>query len=94
MALTKKRLAIMASTVVNDVKVVEFTAIMDLNTGKMNIAERRGDGELLKEHRDIVREDRAEFENFAYSVQDDIKGLLGLSDSEAVEEPAEEEAAK
>lgn len=78
MALTKKRLFVQASTVVNDVKVVEFTAAMDLEAGKMNIAERRGDGDLLKEYRDVVREDRAEFENFAYSVQDDIKGLLGL----------------
>ena len=94
MALNNKRLAIMASTVVNDVKVVEYTAIMNLETGKMNITERRADGELLKEHRDIVREDRAEFENFAYSVQDDVKGMLSLSDTEVVEEeaPAEETA--
>ena len=87
MALNNKKLAVMAATVVNDVKVVEFTAIMNLDTGKMNIAERRADGELLKEYFDTVHEDRKEFERFAYSVQDDVKGLLGLSDGE---EPAEE----
>lgn len=94
MALNNKRLAIFAATVVNDVKIVEYTAAMDLETGRMNISERRGDCELLKEHRDIVREDRAEFENFAYSVQDDIKGMLDLGDTEVVEEeaPAEEAA--
>ena len=88
MALNNKRLAIFAATVVNDVKIVEYTAAMDLETGRMNISERRGDCELLKEYRDVVREDRAEFENFAYSVQDDIKGMLDLSDSGTVEEEA------
>lgn len=92
--LNNKTLVLRATTVVNDTKLVEYTAIMSLETGKMNIAERRADGELLKEYRDVVREDRAEFENFAYSVQDDIKGMLDLSDSETVEEeaPAEEAA--
>lgn len=91
--LNNKKLSITADTIVNDVKICSFGAILDLSTGMMNIFERRGDAEVIKENRDIVREDRAEFEDFAYSVQDDVKGLLGLSDSESVEEPVEEETA-
>lgn len=88
MALENKKLTITADTMIGDSKIVGYGAVIDLGTGKMNIFERRGDAELIKENRDIVREDRAEFEDFAYSVQDDIKGLMGLTD-EVVEEPAE-----
>ncbi len=90
--LSNKKLSIAADTIVNDVKICSFGAVLDLTTGEMNIFERRGDAEAIKENRDTVREDRAEFEDFAYSVQDDVKGLLGLSDSETVEAPAEDTA--
>lgn len=88
MALENKKLSITADTMIGDVKVVSFGAVIDLGTGEMNIFERRGDANTIKENRNAVREDRAEFEDFAYSVQDDIQGLLGLTD-EGTEEPAE-----
>lgn len=92
--LTNRKLAISGLSMVGDDKLIEFVAGMDLETGKMRINERRGDGELLKEHFDTVHADRQEFERFAYSVQDDVKGLLGLGNAEnASEEPAEEETA-
>lgn len=92
--LTNKKLQIAGLSMVGDAKLIEFVAVMDLETGKMGIAERRGDSELLEENFETVHADRQEFERFAYSVKNDIKGLLGLGNAEnASEEPAEEETA-
>lgn len=89
MALNNKKLTIAADTIINDTKVVSFGAVMDLATGTMKLFEQRGSDDLMRENRDVIREDRAEFEDFAWAVQADVKGLLGLTD-EVVEEEAPE----
>lgn len=92
--LTNKKLSITGLSMVSDAKLIEFVAVMDLETGKMGMAERRGDSELLEENFETAHADRQAFERFAYSVKNDVKGLLGLGNTEtASEEPAEEETA-
>lgn len=93
MALENKKLTITADTLVNGSKVVTFGAVMDLHTGNMRIYEQRGNDDLMRENRDIVREDRAEFEDFAWAVQADVKGILGLTNEPVEEEGPETEDA-
>lgn len=77
MALTNNRLTIVAETVVDDVKIASYGAILDLNTMGMSLSTRNIDEHACKIYRDTVRADRAEFEDFAYEVQEKIAELKG-----------------
>ena len=68
--LTNKRITIVADTVIDDVKIATYGAILNPDTGEMNISFRNIDNEKCKLYRDTVRAERAEFEDFAYDIQD------------------------
>lgn len=72
--LSGKRLNILADTVVDDVHIASFGAILNLETMDLSLTARHIDKEACKVHRDVVREDQREFEDFAYFVQDMLKG--------------------
>lgn len=79
--LNNKRMTIVADTVVDEVKIATYGAILDLVTGELSLTARNIDNNACKIYKDIVRADRAEFEDLAYMMQDTVK-----PDVETVEE--------
>lgn len=71
--LTNKRLTIVSDTVIDDVKIASFGAILNLDTMELHMTSRHIDRDACKTYKDVVRADQAEFEDYAYSVQDMLK---------------------
>ena len=71
--LNNKRMTIVADTVVDEVKIATYGATLDIMTGELFLTSRNVDNEACKVNKDIVRSDRAEFEDFAYMLQDMVK---------------------
>lgn len=70
--LTNKRISIVAKTIINDVEIATHSALLDADTGDLSFHTRHDDKPACKENRDMVRADTAEFEDFAYSVQESV----------------------
>jgi hypothetical protein len=70
--LNNHRITIVANTVVDEVEIATYGAILNVHTGEMSLTNRHIDNELCKIHKDVVRADRAEFEDFAYKIQDSL----------------------
>lgn len=77
MALSNNRLTIVADTVIDDVKIASYGAILNLEDMRMSLNTRNIDEHACKIHRDVVRVDRASFEDFAYEVQEAVASLRG-----------------
>lgn len=77
MALSNNRLTIVADTVVDDVKIATYGAIMNLETMSMSLTARKIDEYACKIYRDTVRADQAAFEDFAYEVQEAVEAIKG-----------------
>lgn len=77
MALGNNRLTIMADTVVDDVKIATYGAILNLEDMSMSLSARKVDEHACKVFRDVVRADQAKFEDFAYEVQDAVSTIKG-----------------
>ena len=90
MALSNSKLTITGETVINDAKIVGFGAMIDLESGEMRMFENKFDHEAIKQNREVVRDDRGAFEDFAYAVHDEVKRILdiGATEAEAVAENA------
>lgn len=71
--LTGKKLTISGKSVVNDAEIANFGAVLDVETNDMSFFTRQIDKEACKLNKEIVRADQAEFEDFAYAVQDAVK---------------------
>jgi hypothetical protein len=70
--LTKKKISIIAKTIVDEVEIATHSALLDADTGDLSFHTRHDDKAACKEHREVVRADAAEFEDFAYSVQESV----------------------
>lgn len=71
--LTKSRITLEAMTIVNDAEICRHIAIITAENNEVSMFTRMIDKNACKEHRDIVRADRAAFEDWAYSIQDQHK---------------------
>lgn len=71
--LANKRITIVADTVIDDVKIASFGAILNMDTMDLSLTSRHVDKEACKIHRDVVRADQMEFEDSAYELQDMLK---------------------
>ena len=67
------RLTIVAESVVNDIRIATFGAVLNLDDMELSLTSRYIDKELCKINRDIVRKDQADFEDYAYDLQDHLK---------------------
>lgn len=67
------RLTIVADSVVNDVRIATFGAVLNLEDMELSLTSRHIDKELCKSNRDVVRKDQADFEDYAYDLQDHLK---------------------
>ena len=67
------RLTIVGDSVVNDVRIATFGAVLNLEDMELSLTSRHIDKELCKNNRDVVRKDQADFEDYAYDLQDRLK---------------------
>lgn len=72
--LSNNRITIVADAIVDDAKIASFGAILNVDTMELSLTTRHIDKEACKVHRDIIRDDQREFEDYAYSLQDMLKG--------------------
>lgn len=72
--LANTRITIVADTVIDENKIASFGAIINTDTNDLSLTTRYVDKEACKVHRDVVRADQAEFEDYAYALQDQLKG--------------------
>lgn len=72
--LSNTRITIVADTVVDEAKIASFGAILNLDNMELSLTTRHIDKEACKVHKEIVRADQAEFEDYAYALQDQLKG--------------------
>lgn len=81
--LNNKKITIVADSNVDDVKIATFGAVLDINNMELSMTGRYIDKDACKSYRDIVRVDQAAFEDYAYSLQDTLRGI---EEAEPVEE--------
>ena len=67
------RLTIVADSVVNDIRIATFGAVLNLEDMELSLTSRHIDKDLCKSTRDVVRKDQADFEDYAYDLQDRLK---------------------
>lgn len=67
------KITITANTVVDEKVIATHGAMITPEDGDISMYTRHLDKEACKEHRSIVRADSADFEDFAYSVQEKLK---------------------
>ena len=67
------RLTIVADSVVNDARIATFGAVLNLEDMELSLTSRHIEKELCKSNRDVVRKDQADFEDYAYDLQDRLK---------------------
>ena len=72
--LTNTRITILGDTVVDETVIATYGAVVDMNNYEVTFTSRNIDNEACKQHRDVVRADRAEFEDSVYKLQDYLKG--------------------
>ena len=70
MAVAKKQIIISAVSVIDEVEVAKFGALMDPETKAVSFNRRVLDDEAYKANRVIVMRDQMEFEDMAYGLQD------------------------
>lgn len=73
--LNNQRITIIADTVVDDVKIASYGAVLDVTNNKLSLTSRNIEEETCKAYKETVRADRAEFEDFAYELQDTISAI-------------------
>lgn len=71
--LNEKKITIISKSVVDEVEIAQYSAILDAESGELSFYTRQLDKPMCKLHKEIVRADLAEFEDFAYAVQDSVK---------------------
>ena len=70
--LNNHRITIVADTVVDDIKIASYGAILNVDTGELSLTNRHIDNDACKIHKETVRTDRTDFEDFAYMLQDTL----------------------
>lgn len=67
------RITILADTIVDDNKIATYGAVLNVDADTVSFSTRNNDSEACKNHRDVIRKDRADFEDLAYKIQDMLK---------------------
>ncbi len=76
--LKETRFTITSKSFVNEEEIASFGAVIDVEKNDMSFFTRQINKEACKEYRDEVRADQAEFEDFAYAVQENVKAMTGV----------------
>lgn len=78
--LINKKINILADTILDEKKIATHGAVLDTDKLTVAMSSRNIDNDACKVYRDIVRADRAEFEDFVYDLQDMLKSKYEESD--------------
>ena len=70
---TDKKITITAKTVLEETEIANYGAIVNVEKNEVSFYTRFVDKAACKDNRELVRKDQAEFEDFAYSIQDKMK---------------------
>lgn len=70
--LSNKKITITSDVVINEERVATFGAVINLDTNEMSLFDRKLHTEACKIHRNEVRANQAEFEDFVYQLQDSM----------------------
>ena len=81
--LKNKRFTLTAQTTVEDKVIAAHGSVIEPEAGTGQFMCRQIDVAACEEHRDIVRDDRAEFEDFAYEIKNRIQAMM----EEPIDEP-------
>lgn len=73
--LDNKRITIVGESLVDGEKIATFGAVLNLDNMELSMTGRYIDKDACKAHRDIVRNDQGEFEDYAYMLQDTLRGV-------------------
>lgn len=73
--LAENKLTFSAKTIVDDTEIASYGASLNVFDGDVSFWDRQLDKSACKEHRDVVRADKAEFEDFVYTIADIIKDI-------------------
>ena len=73
--LNNKRLTIVADTVIDDVRIARFGAVIDLDSFELSMSSSHLDKDACKDNKETVRADQAEFEDYAYELQDMLRAV-------------------
>lgn len=92
--LKNRKFVTTADCVVDDKPICTFSAIVGADSGVVQFGVvKQYNAAACEENREIVRRDRDEFEDFAYDLKNDIRGMLNAEEAEGnlenPEEPAE-----
>ena len=71
--LANEKITMAADCVVDEEKIATCLAVLNVESGEVSFGSRQIDKEACKEHREMVREEQAGFEDFAYKIQDFVK---------------------
>lgn len=87
--LINKKINILADTILDEKKIATHGAVLDTDKLTVAMSSRNIDNDACKVYRDIVRADRAEFEDFVYDLQDMLK--TKMEQAEAYEQTSFDE---
>ena len=71
--IANKRISITANTNIGENEIATYGAVIHAETNDISFYTRYVDKDACKDNRDMVRKDQAEFEDFAYSIQESLK---------------------
>lgn len=73
MALSNKKITVMADTVVGLAKIASYSATVGTDTTEINTTTRYIDADTCESNMETIKDDRTAFEAFAFSVQDYLR---------------------
>lgn len=89
--LTNKKISIVADSILNEERIATFGAVLNIDNLELSMTGRYINKEACKDYRDIVRADQADFEDYAYSIQDSLYNIKETTDiSDEIENGAAE----
>ena len=71
--LNTPKITVTAKSIVNETEIASFGAIFGADESDITFYNKQVDKPACKEHRDIVRADQADFEDYVYSLQEKAK---------------------
>lgn len=80
--ITNRTISITASTVIDNAVIANHGAIIDVETNDISFYCTQVDKLACKTHREAVRADQAEFEDFAYGIQEEVKSAQYIYENE------------
>lgn len=77
MALTTKKVTLEAKSVVDNKEIMGFRAIFEPETkGEVTLLHYQIDKAACKEHRNVIREDQSNFEDYAFAMHEELMGKI------------------